>query len=72
VMDLLTGLAKQTGTTVVIVTHDARVAAYADRVATVRDGLVTSIDLPPAPATAARVGSAQVGSAQVGSMKGMR
>jgi ABC-type lipoprotein export system ATPase subunit len=32
----------------VIVTHDARVAAYADRVAMVRDGLVTSIDLPSA------------------------
>jgi putative ABC transport system ATP-binding protein len=46
VMDLLTGLAKETGSTVVIVTHDARVAAYADRVATVRDGLVSSIELP--------------------------
>jgi ABC-type lipoprotein export system ATPase subunit len=33
----------------VIVTHDARVAAYADRVAMVRDGLVTSIDIPSAP-----------------------
>ncbi len=38
VMDLLTGLAREQGTTVVIVTHDARVAAYAERVATVRDG----------------------------------
>ena len=44
VMDLLTGLARQAGTTVVLVTHDARVAAYADRVVMVRDGLV-SIDL---------------------------
>ena len=41
VMDLLTGLARQGGTTVVIVTHDARVAAYADRVVMVRDGLVS-------------------------------
>jgi putative ABC transport system ATP-binding protein len=40
VMDLLTGLAREQGTTVVIVTHDARVAAYADRVIMVRDGLV--------------------------------
>ena len=41
VMDLLTGLAREAGTTVVIVTHDARVAAHADRVVMVRDGLVS-------------------------------
>ena len=46
VMDLLTGLAREQGTTVVIVTHDARVAAYADRVVMVRDGLV-SLRRPP-------------------------
>lgn len=46
VMDLLTGLAREQGTTLVIVTHDARIAAYADRVVTVRDGIVFSIDLP--------------------------
>ena len=44
VMDLLVGLAREQGTTVVLVTHDARVAAYADRVVMVRDGLV-SVDL---------------------------
>jgi len=44
VMDLLTGLAREAGTTVVLVTHDARVAAYADRVVMVRDGMV-SVDL---------------------------
>jgi putative ABC transport system ATP-binding protein len=44
VMDLLTGLARELGSTVVLVTHDARVAAYADRQVTVRDGLV-SLDL---------------------------
>jgi len=57
VMDLMTDLAREHGVTVVIVTHDARIAAYADRVATVRDGLVISINLPPAPqatVTAAR------------------
>jgi putative ABC transport system ATP-binding protein len=53
VMDLLTDLARQQGATVVIVTHDARVAAYADRVATVRDGIVFSVDLPPVPAASA-------------------
>ena len=42
VMDLLTGLAREAGTTVVLVTHDARVAAYADRVVMVRDGLVSA------------------------------
>jgi len=42
VMDLLTGLTREAGTTVVIVTHDARVAAYADRVVMVRDGLVSA------------------------------
>jgi putative ABC transport system ATP-binding protein len=40
VMDLLVDSARAEGTTVVIVTHDARVAAYADREAMVRDGIV--------------------------------
>ncbi|XVU20736.1 ABC transporter ATP-binding protein [Actinoplanes sp. CA-054009] len=42
VMDLLIGTAREQGTTVVIVTHDARVAAYADREVMVRDGRVTT------------------------------
>jgi putative ABC transport system ATP-binding protein len=46
VMDLLTVLARESGTTVLLVTHDARVAAHADRVVMVRDGLVTT-DLGP-------------------------
>ena len=56
VMDLLTGLAREQGTTVVLVTHEARIAAYADRVATVRDGIVSSVGLPapPSPATAVK------------------
>jgi putative ABC transport system ATP-binding protein len=41
VMKLLTGLAKENGVTVVLVTHDVRVAAYADREVLVRDGVVT-------------------------------
>src|SRR5580658_1338534 len=40
-MDLMTALAREQGTTLVIVTHDARVSAYADRVVMVRDGLVS-------------------------------
>ena len=38
VMDLLVGLTREEGTTVVLVTHDARVAAYAEREVVVRDG----------------------------------
>jgi putative ABC transport system ATP-binding protein len=53
VMDLLTDLARQQGATVVLVTHDARVAAYADRVATVRDGIVSAVDLPAVTASSA-------------------
>jgi putative ABC transport system ATP-binding protein len=40
-MDLLVSIAREEGTTVVLVTHDARVAAYADREVIVRDGKVT-------------------------------
>ena len=42
VMDLLVELARAEGTTVVLVTHEARIAAYADRTAMVRDGRVTT------------------------------
>jgi putative ABC transport system ATP-binding protein len=41
VMELLVGLAREEGTTVIVVTHDARVAAGADREIVVRDGKVT-------------------------------
>jgi putative ABC transport system ATP-binding protein len=42
VMDLLVETAKAEGTTVVLVTHEPRVAAYADREVVVRDGKVTA------------------------------
>jgi putative ABC transport system ATP-binding protein len=42
VMDLLVGTAREEGTTVVLVTHDPRVAAYADHEVMVRDGKVTA------------------------------
>jgi putative ABC transport system ATP-binding protein len=38
VMELLTEAARDSGTAVVLVTHEARVAAYADREVVVRDG----------------------------------
>ena len=43
VMELLTAAVREQGTTVVLVTHDARVAAYADREVIVRDGKVTTL-----------------------------
>jgi putative ABC transport system ATP-binding protein len=42
VMDLLTRAAREQGTTVILVTHEPRVAAYAGREVIVRDGRVTS------------------------------
>ena len=42
VMDLLIGAARELGTTVILVTHDDRVAAYADREVILRDGAVAS------------------------------
>ncbi|MGA3487242.1 ABC transporter ATP-binding protein [Micromonosporaceae bacterium DT55] len=43
VMELLVTSARRQGTTVVLVTHDARVAAYADRQVIVRDGKVNAL-----------------------------
>jgi putative ABC transport system ATP-binding protein len=43
VMELLVTAARQDGTTVVLVTHEPRVAAYAGREVVVRDGLVSSL-----------------------------
>ena len=50
VMNMLTSAARQQATTVVLVTHEPRVAAYADREVIVRDGRVTAL-------TVARTGS---------------
>ena len=47
VMDLLVAAARQEGSTVIVVTHEPRVAAYAGREVIVRDGKVTSFS--PAP-----------------------
>jgi putative ABC transport system ATP-binding protein len=43
VMNLLTTAAREQGTTVILVTHEARVAAYADREVIVRDGKVSTL-----------------------------
>jgi putative ABC transport system ATP-binding protein len=47
VMHLLTGAARDEGTTVVLVTHEPRVAAYADREVIVRDGKVNTMAAAP-------------------------
>jgi putative ABC transport system ATP-binding protein len=41
-MDLLVAAAREQGTTVIVVTHEPRVAAYTDREVIVRDGKVSS------------------------------
>ncbi len=46
VMDLLTATARENETTVILVTHEARVAAYADREVIVRDGQVRTLVAP--------------------------
>jgi putative ABC transport system ATP-binding protein len=47
VMDLLVAAAREHGSTVIIVTHEARVAANADRLVIVRDGKVTALSPEP-------------------------
>jgi putative ABC transport system ATP-binding protein len=44
VMVLLTRAARESGAAVVLVTHDARVAAYADREVIVRDGVAGDLE----------------------------
>jgi putative ABC transport system ATP-binding protein len=46
-MELMVAAAREQGTTVILVTHEARVAAYADREVTVRDGKVSSLTPEP-------------------------
>ena len=43
VMNLLVAAARDQGTTVILVTHEPRVAAYADREVVVRDGRVHAL-----------------------------
>ena len=52
VLELLLELNRGEGTTLVLVTHDAELAAYADRVITLRDGLVLSDRMAATPVAA--------------------
>ena len=49
VLDALLGAARESGASVVLVTHDNRVAAHADREVVVVDGRVTGADVPAQP-----------------------
>jgi putative ABC transport system ATP-binding protein len=51
VMSLLSAAVRDQGTTVILVTHEARVAAYADREVVVRDGTVSSLTGAVAPSS---------------------
>jgi putative ABC transport system ATP-binding protein len=48
IMQLLRKCAKEQGATVLCVTHDARLARFADRIITIEDGLITSTNADPA------------------------
>jgi putative ABC transport system ATP-binding protein len=47
VMELLTGAARERGAAVVLITHEARVAAYSDREIVVRDGRTPGVERVP-------------------------
>jgi macrolide transport system ATP-binding/permease protein len=53
IMETLTRLNREQGVTIVVVTHEADIAAYADRVLTMRDGEVISDKRNPKPAKTA-------------------
>jgi putative ABC transport system ATP-binding protein len=46
VLQLLTSAARRSGAAVLLVTHEARVAAYSDREVTVRDGVTRDLRVP--------------------------
>ncbi len=62
IMETLRSFNREQGLTIVLVTHEADVAAYADRIVTMRDGKIVSdqrVTNPAAPATAANVAEAE-------------
>lgn len=48
VMDLLRELNTERGVTLIVVTHDADVAAYADRIVHLKDGAISTVEIPKA------------------------
>src|SRR5204863_152607 len=49
IMDTLVSLNREQGVTIIVVTHEPDIAAYADRVVTLRDGEIGSDERRPAP-----------------------
>jgi putative ABC transport system ATP-binding protein len=70
VMALLRELAIDNGRAVVIVTHDERATAYADRIVTMRDGAVTSDEIVRAVAGKVRSESPQAAASPVAEARG--
>lgn len=54
IMEMLVALNREQGVTVILVTHEADIAAYADRILTMRDGLVISDEHVAAPVARGR------------------
>ncbi len=46
ILEMMTRLNRERGLTIIIVTHDAEVAAYTDRIITFRDGVIVSDNTP--------------------------
>ena len=54
IMETLTRLNREHGVTIIVVTHESDIAAYADRTLTMRDGLIVSDARNPKPGKTAR------------------
>ncbi len=70
IMEIIRRLNRERGVTVIVVTHESDIAAYADRVITMRDGQILSDEhqmavAPPAGAEAPTTGAASLGDTPV-------
>ncbi|HYM32206.1 MAG TPA: ABC transporter permease [Candidatus Cybelea sp.] len=61
IMEKLVSLNREQGVTIIVVTHETDIAAYADRIVTMRDGTVVSDDRTPSSAARGRAAPAPAG-----------